>query len=611
MCVECEDTDATIYCKNCDDHYCALCYQWQHSKGTRFNHTKVALVGTPAALIGTTAQFTSPHSSNSSSSSVPPTKKVEGSFKVPLAPQGKLWLHEDKKEIKPELMIEEEEEEDEEDEEENSLAKKAMRKLKKRSLQEKIKWIPLRLTTEERGLLHLLEGALNVSEYTDKVDVMDNNYGFGFSFNRYSSSSRVSKPDRIKYELEEIFNTLSGLDVCKEFRLGTKMLGTSQLRTEFLKKCFEVGRRNKILNPDQMRSTYGKMIFMLQDSVANSRHIGMSLVEDQKISTVHKWLKEHKLLGMIEEDSKLVNVATKPIIPSPNKSAEQIKKETIGKEAALAELIKKYSSAGAPAEQVERVLQSISDNQYFLEGYRRPVDRMIHLLTTHFEPKSPESARLSLEIRSGRNGSKLSHDHSTQFTFVLQSLLLWQQVMEDMVRLWFLAESDLLGANNKYRLMETGQGLNRVQAAPSIGSAMSTILRDVHGAVREWVGLSVVHLGDRDVPNALVFIDKYTQVPRILGPIVHTLDQLQNVPAQDPGLAAVIHKHYGSVLMLKKEILSDYFRHGFDGSGSDGGSCIDGRLTSSWNWCSKIEKKQYFPFFLLTGFQGFDGDYRT
>lgn len=39
----------------------------------------------------------------------------------------------------------------------------------------------------------------------------------------------------------------------------------------------------------------------------------------------------------------------------------------------------------------------------------------------------------------------------------------------------------------------------------------------------------------------------------------------------------------------------------------DAGSCIDGRLTSAWNWCSKLEKKAYYPIFKLSGFNGFDG----
>ena len=37
---------------------------------------------------------------------------------------------------------------------------------------------------------------------------------------------------------------------------------------EFFKKIFEIGRRYKICNSDKMRSTYGKLLHILQDGVS-------------------------------------------------------------------------------------------------------------------------------------------------------------------------------------------------------------------------------------------------------------------------------------------------------------------------------------------------------
>ena len=70
--------------------------------------------------------------------------------------------------------------------------------------------------------------------------------------------------------------------------------------------------------------------------------------------------------------------------------------------------------------------------------------------------------------------------------------------------------------NCKYVLRDTGQGKQRVQVANRTSKAMHGILYAVqqrNGNCDDgWVGSSVIHLGDNNVPNALMFIDKYNQV---------------------------------------------------------------------------------------------------
>mmetsp|Transcript_21949 Transcript_21949/g.69749 ORF Transcript_21949/g.69749 Transcript_21949/m.69749 type:complete len:382 (-) Transcript_21949:171-1316(-) len=184
-------------------------------------------------------------------------------------------------------------------------------------------------------------------------------------------------------------------------------------------------------------------------------------------------------------------------------------------------------------------------------------------------------------------------------------------VLSQLPRMWALAEKDLLGGG--YRLRDTGQGRHRVQSAPNVGQLMSEVLRRLQAEQGGgWVGSSAVHLGDDDVPNALVWVDKYSQVPRILGPIAHAVSQSTlDLLAAKPGVSGYIVSAFGSAEACRLAVLADFFKHGFDGSGADNfydaGSCIDGRLTSAWHFCAQLSKKPYYPLFQMSGFVGFDG----
>ncbi|CAM9596239.1 unnamed protein product, partial [Ectocarpus fasciculatus] len=338
---------------------------------------------------------------------------------------------------------------------------------------------------------------------------------------------------------------LSGMMVAGELNWGQKnaaLLDSLDDNQDAFAEIFEVGRRYKITNPEKFRDFYGKMMYMLQDAQAQGR-VGLELVRD--IQMVYDLVEDRGGLEMLQDERVVAATAD---ISGISMSKAEVSFQVAAKNKARAGLLKDFVSDSFPKEEVERVLDSIADANNYIAFNVAPVERTISLLQENFHPDKPEGEwSLKLSASGGRkrfsssssmyssygssfssgygggygissmfgsssSSAQLSHDHRTQFTFVWQSLLLWSEAMRSMYRLWYFADSDLLSGKASYRLQNTGQGLNRVQQCPSVSQEMRRILRRVQSTCGPWVGLSVVHLGDRDVPNALVFIDKYTQV---------------------------------------------------------------------------------------------------
>jgi len=462
---------------------------------------------------------------------------------------------------------------------------------------DRAKYVPLRLTLSERKILRLCEATLNVSEYTDKVDIL----------------SWKSKTGRIHEQIRDICAILSGLAVAADYETGQRMIKDRSFEdnADYFAMVFEIGRRHKILNPECMRTDYGKLIHMLMDSQHPDLQRLLEFKFVRKVLTVHDFLVEKDCTALLKHPDVLLATTA---ITDRGRTRSEVQQCIRQKEAAVRRLVNKYTTDSISEEEIEWCLYSLGDNASFLVFNRDPVDHMIEYLQLNFPENLSNDSRRSLAIRAGSKGARLSHGHSQQFQYALQSLTLWREIQHDMFKLWCLAEEDLLDSGNYYSLRDTGQGLNRVQSAPRIGRAMHEILHRSQRKVGSWIGSSVVHLGDHNVPNALTFIDKYTQVPRILNPIVNVIEAIPRL-AENRSVAEMIEKFHGSVKDCQLDILQDFYKHAFDGSGADNfydaGSCIDGRLTSAWNWCNKLDKKSYYPIFKLAGFTGFDGSFKN
>ncbi len=189
-----------------------------------------------------------------------------------------------------------------------------------------------------------------------------------------------------------------------------------------------------------MRSAYGKLIYLLQDS-ANpeiQELLGFALISP--IQTVHLKLEECGSLDMLDDE--LLHQATATIL-ADGKTRPVIDREIKQKERAVEVLARKYSSAALSYDECKNCIASIGDSNAYLFYNRDPVIKAIELLQTHFRHDAYDEG-FSLAIVAGHGGARLTHSHGNQFDYVLQSMTLWKLILHNMYKLWMLAQVCML-----------------------------------------------------------------------------------------------------------------------------------------------------------------------
>jgi hypothetical protein len=456
--------------------------------------------------------------------------------------------------------------------------------------------VPLRLNPKERKAQRLMRGAILASNYTDLID---------------TEALATDKVKRNHAILKNVVSTLVGVLMATDMAEGIMLQEEKDFEKfkVFFPRVVEAYRRYKIMNPDLMRTDYVKFLYLVQDAVSPevAELIGYSLATP--VQTVKQFLTAMGIPEMLKDSRLPVCITPVPAIKDRNK----LNKALRHKDLTVESMVRDWAAKGnQKKENVELAIRSLNDACCFANDNVDSTEELLTLFKKHFSPEAPSDRRVDLSINEGTGGSRLTHPHTTQYTFVLQSLTLWKHLSKEFFQLWIVAEEDMLDPANPYVFRRTGQGYQRVQPAPRLYRRISETLERTKKELGQWVGSEKIHLGDDQVPNAFQFIEKYAQISRIIIPILRTIKAIEGPISEDTDKVDYMKEVWGSPQKAVLAILVDFFRHGFDGSGGDNmedaGSCIDGRLTSAWNWCNSIKEKPYYPLFLLAGFSSFDGD---
>ncbi|KAJ1561304.1 hypothetical protein HK405_004318, partial [Cladochytrium tenue] len=335
ICVDCEDQPAVLFCDACGDVYCQVCFDSVHRKGSRRLHTVrplgEAAAAAPAAAAAVGADPTEAVAGDSSAED----KGVDaeaGQQDSVLTMPGAFPVSESRADgaasglLGTELAA-------------AVVGGDADGAAVGEWFVERAKYIPVRLTLNERKYLRLLEAALSVTEYTDKIDVQT-----------FSSRAR-----RQVAQIQELCSVISGLVLSADYKAGQELFKDKNFEenAEFFQNIFELGRRHKIMNPEKMRSTYGKLVYILQDSQLPEVRELLQFSCVTEIRTVYRSLEEAGCLDLLRDP--LVVPATREILPD-GKTRRQIQTEIKQKERAIEILAGKFSRKDFIPENVKQCL---------------------------------------------------------------------------------------------------------------------------------------------------------------------------------------------------------------------------------------------------------------